>query len=251
MKRLTLIDFTGPIIALVVYVGLTMADRPWVALATRIFPNEGRYIYQNASTTTLVWQQFAMVALSSSMAVLIGVSLGLFVTHRAGADFYDVVSSLSNLSQTFPPIAVFTLTVPILGFGFEPTVLALTLYGILPVLRNTIAGIESVSPTQIESARGMGMRPYQVLLRVELPLAASVILAGVRISVVVGVATATIGAVAGAGGLGAPIISGLINDDPPVTLHGAILATYMALLFDAFIGRFEKAFAFSSPGARA
>jgi len=132
--------------------------------------------------------------------VLIGLALGVFVTRPAGADFFDVIADLANFGQTFPPIAVFVLAVPILGFGFSPTVLALTLYGVLPVLFNTIAGIRSLPANVLESAAGMGMRPWQVLWRVELPLAAPVILAGVRVSVVINVSTATLGAIAGAGG---------------------------------------------------
>jgi osmoprotectant transport system permease protein len=127
------------------------------------------------------------------------------------------------------------LAVPILGFGFQPTVLALTMYGVLPVLFNTIAGIRSLPTGVLESAAGMGMRPWQVLWRVELPLAAPVILAGVRVSVVVNVSTATLGAIAGAGGFGAPIVSGLANQDPAVTLQGAVLASLLALGLDGLV----------------
>lgn len=239
-RRHGLRAFAGPLVALAVYVAVAASAEAWVWLAGRIFPSETRLIYDQAAPLALVWQQLSMVLVSSVMSVAIGLSLAVFVTHRAGRDFHDVVAGLGNLAQTFPPIAVFTLAVPLLGFGFKPTVLALTLYGILPVLQNTIAGIESVSPAAVESARGMGMTPLQLLWRVELPLAAGVIMAGVRISVVVNVATATIGAVAGAGGLGAPIISGLIGDDPAVTLHGAMLAAGMALLADAFLGTVER-----------
>lgn len=231
--------FLGPVIALAVYLALAASSELWVAVATWLFPGERRYLYDQVPLV-LVGQQAAMVAVSSTISVIVGLALGIFVTRRAGRDFYDVIAGLGNLAQTFPPIAVFTLAVPLLGFGFEPTVLALTLYGILPVLQNTIAGIESVPPAAVESARGMGMSPLQVLWRVELPLAAGVIMAGVRISVVVNVATATIGAIAGAGGLGAPIISGLVGDDPAVTLHGALLAAGMALIADAFIGTIER-----------
>jgi osmoprotectant transport system permease protein len=163
------------------------------------------------------------------------------VTHKAGAEFRDVVVDLTNLGQTFPPVAVFTLAVPILGFGVLPTVVALTMYGVLPVLQNTVAGMQSVAPAVLESAHAMGMGSRQTLVRVELPLAAPVILAGVRVSVVINVATATIGAIAGAGGLGAPIISGLILADPAVTLQGAILTAALALILDGYLGAFERA----------
>ena len=97
-----------------------------------------------------------MVAISSVLSVLVGVSLGVFVTRPAGADFYDVVADLASFGQTFPPIAVFVLAVPILGFGFQPTVLALTLYGVLPVLFNTIAGHPLAAARRRRERRGHG-----------------------------------------------------------------------------------------------
>ena len=117
--------------------------------------------------------------------------------------------------------------------------LALTLYGVLPVLQNTIAGMQALPSAVIESAAGMGMGPSQSLRRIELPLASPVILAGIRVSVIINVATSTIGAVAGAGGLGAPIISGLVNSDPAVTLQGAVLTAALALILDAYLGALE------------
>lgn len=227
--------FVAPALLLGALLALCVADTG-IAPAMRIlFPGPGRVVYQQTTMLSLLGQHLGMVAISSLLSVTVGIALGVFVTRPAGADFFDVVSDLSNFGQTFPPIAVFVLAVPILGFGFQPTVLALTLYGVLPVLFNTIAGIRSLSPTVIESAEGMGMRPLQVLWRVEMPLAAPVILAGIRVSVVVNVSTATLGAIAGAGGFGAPIISGLVNQDPGVTLQGAILAALLALGLDALV----------------
>ncbi len=131
----------------------------------------------------MIGRTLELVAISSALSVVLGVSLGTFVTHRAGADFHDVVVDLTNLGQTFPPVAVFALAVPLLGFGVLPTVLALTLYGVLPVLQNTIAGMQALPSAVIESAAGMGMGPSQSLRRIELPLASPVILAGIRVSV--------------------------------------------------------------------
>jgi len=234
--------FLKPTMAATAY--LVLAAMPWVweAVLSALFPDETRVIYQQSTMLKLIAQHLAMVALASGIATVVGVSLGVFVTRPAGDDFYDVISDLANLGQTFPPIAVLTLSVPLLGLGFAPTVFALTLYGILPVLQNTIGGIEAVSPTIVESARAMGLKPRQVLWRAELPIAAPVIFAGVRVSVIVGVATATIGATIGAGGLGAPIISGLANSDPAVTLQGGLLAAGLALILDAYLGAAERVF---------
>ena len=242
MRRgLRLRELRGPTIAAVVYLVLATMPALWAYVLHALFPNERRVLYPDATMVEMIGQHLALVVVSSLLSVAIGVGLGIFVTRPAGRDFFDVVTDISNLGQTFPPVAVFTIAVPLLGFGFEPTVLALTLYGILPVLHNTIAGLQSLPVSVLESARATGMRPREVLRRVELPLASPVILAGIRISVVINVATATIGAVANAGGLGAPIINGLVNLDPAVTLQGALLAAGLALILDAFLGAFERA----------
>jgi len=242
MRRgLRLRELRGPTIAAVVYLVLATMPALWAFVLHALFPNERRVLYPDATMVEMIGQHLALVVVSSLFSVAIGVGLGIFVTRPAGRDFFDVVTDISNLGQTFPPVAVFTIAVPLLGFGFEPTVLALTLYGILPVLHNTIAGLQSLPDSVLESARATGMRPGEVLRRVELPLASPVILAGIRISVVINVATATIGAVANAGGLGAPIINGLVNLDPAVTLQGALLAAGLALILDAFLGAFERA----------
>jgi len=232
-----------PIIATAAYLVAAAATPAWRHVLGAIFPGESRLLYPDATPLALVWQHLELVLISSALSVLVGLALGIFVTRPSGADFYGVVADLTNLGQTFPPVAVFTLAVPLLGFGLRPTVLALALYGVLPVLRNTISGLEGIPPDVLESASGVGMRPWQRLLRVELPVAAPVIMAGVRVSVIVNVATATIGAIAGAGGFGAPIINGLVNLAPAITLEGAALAAGLALTLDALLGGTERAIA--------
>lgn len=234
--------FAAPSIALAVYLALAAYPPIWEAVFGRLFPGESRLLYQQTGMLELIWQHLSMVLVSSALASVFGIALGIFVTRPAGQDFFATVSDIANFAQTFPPIAVLTLAVPLLGFGFKPTVFALTIYGVLPVLRNTIAGITSVPASVTESAVGMGMTPNQVLLRAELPVAAPVIFAGVRVSVVVNVATAAIGAAIGAGGLGAPIISGLVNYDPAVTLQGGVLAAALALILDAYLEAAQRGF---------
>lgn len=230
--------FLPPTVALAIYVAAAFAPGLWEAVLHAVFPNEARLLFQTPMPR-LIWQTVAMVGVSSLLSVVVGLSLGVFVTRPAGADFFDVVTDLSNLGQTFPPIAVFTLAVPLLGFGFRPTVLALTVYGVLPVLQNTVAGIRAVPRAITESARGMGFTARQILRKVELPLASAVVIAGIRVSVVINVATSTVGAIAGAGGLGGPIISGLVNDDPAVSLQGAILTAGLALILDSYLGAWQ------------
>lgn len=251
MKRgLTWSDVLWPTVALVVYAAAASFPGVWATVLHAMFPGELRVLYEQSSMLELIVRTVELVALSSVLSVVIGVAIGVFVTRPAGADFLDVVVDLTNVGQTFPPLAVFTLAVPLLGFGFAPTVVALTLYGVLPVLQNTVAGLRSLPSSVIESASGMGLSGRQSLLRVELPLAAPVILAGVRVSVVINVATATIGAVAGAGGLGTAIISGLVLSDPAVTLEGAVLTAALALILDGYLGALERAAARSVGVAR-
>ncbi len=236
-------------LALGAYLAVAAATPLWTAALGAAFPGETRILYPDAAPLELVAQHLELVLISSAISIAVGLALGVFVTRPAGAGFYDVVNDLTNLGQTFPPVAVFTLAVPFLGFGLRPTVVALALYGILPVLRNTVAGLKGVPAEVLESATGMGMRSAERLLRVELPLAAPVIVAGIRVSVVVNVATATIGAIAGAGGFGAPIINGLVNLAPAVTLEGALLAAGLALVLDALLGGVEHTLASGRPSA--
>lgn len=205
-----------------------------------LFPNEKEVIYPRANLLILLKEHMLLVFVSSLVATVIGVGVGILVTRPAGRDYLNLVSDISSLAQTIPPVAVLALAVPFIGFGFKPTVLALFLYSILPIIRNSIAGLESVSPNLIEAARGMGMTRAQVLFKIELPLALRVIMAGVRTSVVINVGTATVGAVVGAGGLGTPIISGLVRENPAFVLEGAIAAALLAFIIDQYLARAEQ-----------
>ena len=142
-------------------------------------------------------------------------------------------------------MAVLALAVPMLGFGLVPTVFALFLYGLLPVVRNTIAGLRDVPWNLLDAAYGMGMSQMQALVRIEIPLAAQVILAGVRISVIINIGTAMIGAVIGAGGLGSPIIAGLVQDNLAFIIEGAAPAAILAVLADQILANIERGFAHS------
>ena len=128
----------------------------------------------------------------------------------------------------------------LVGFGFTPAVIALVLYSILPVLNNTITGLNSVSPDILDAARGMGMSPRHVLLNVELPIAAPVILGGIRTSVIINVGTATLGSIVGAGGLGAPIVSGLVRNNNSFVFQGAFATAVLALSLDRIFALLEK-----------
>lgn len=211
---------------------------------TMIFPGEKDHVYPRAPLTMLVGEHLLLVGISSLAAILIGTTLGIIVTRSWGRDFLTTVNDITALGQTVPPVAVLALAIPFLGFGARPTIVALILYSTLPILRNTISGLESAAPEVVEAARGMGMNKFKVLLLVELPLAVPVIMAGVRTSVVINVGTATLGASVGAGGLGVPIISGLVRENPSFVLQGAAASAFLALLLDRLLALLEENFSY-------
>lgn len=224
-----------------------VANTGWWETGLRyLFPGETTVIHPRASLLVLVWEHIQLVAISSSITVIIGIPLGIWVTRPSGRDFLPIVSDITSFGQTFPPVAVLALAVPVLGFGLMPTIVALFLYSLLPVVRNTIAGLRAVPTHLLDAAYGMGMGRLQVLFRVELPLSARVILAGVRISVIINIGTAMIGAVIGAGGLGSPIIAGLVRDNLAFIIEGALPAALLAILADQFLANIESSFAYIS-----
>ena len=227
---------------LVVFIILVFNTAFWENLLRGLFPNEKEVLYKRISLPVLVSEHLYLVFLSSTLAVTVGLFVGISVTRYAWSDFLEPVNDLSSLGQTIPPVAVLALAVPFLGFGVKPTIVALFLYSILPVIRNTIAGIQSVSPLVIEAAEGMGMSRRQILWKIEIPLAWRVIMAGVRMSVIINIGTATIGAVVGSGGLGTPIVSGLVRDNPALVLEGAALAALLALITDRVLALVQSSF---------
>ncbi len=237
LKRwLLLAVFTAAFIALIADMSL------WRQVLGYLFPQELNVIHPRASLLVLVGEHLELVIISSALTIILGLPLGIWVTRPGGRDFLPIVTDFTSFGQTFPPMAVLALAVPMLGFGLVPTVVALFLYGLLPVVRNTIAGLRAVSPDLMDAAYGMGMSRWQALWRVELPLAAPVILAGVRISVVINIGTAMIGATIGAGGLGSPVIAGLVQDNLAYIIEGAVPAAMLAILADQLLANVESRF---------
>ena len=205
-----------------------------------LFPEAGEWVFPRSSLISLAGMHLLISLTAAAAAALIGISLGIAATRPAGRAFLPLIRDASSLAQTIPPAAVLALAIPFLGFGFEPVLLALVLYSVLPVLNNTLTGLETLPEPVLEAARGMGMSRLQVLMRVELPLALPVIGAGIRTSVVINVGTATIGALAGAGGLGSPIVAGLIRDNPAWVFQGAMASALLALMLNALLKAAEK-----------
>ena len=221
---------------LVVFFCLILSSEFWITVMSWLFPSLDKVLYDMAPFSQLAMEHVALVLVSSGLATVLGLATGIAVTRPWGRDLLPAVNALASMGQTFPPVAVLAIAVPIVGFGFKPTIIALFLYGLLPVIRNTITGIDALSPDILEAAAGMGMTPLQILRSIELPLAMPVILAGIRISTVINIGTATLGATIGAGGLGKPIIAGLIGENPAFILQGAILVGLFAITVDAMLG---------------
>ena len=203
-------------------------------------PGKQQVIYGRESFLFLLQNHLMLVVVSAAVGTFVAVAGGIFVTRPFGRDFLPLVGQVASIGQTFPPVAVLALAVPVLGFGEAPILLALVLYGLLPILRNTLAGLEGINPAVREAALGMGMSPVQVLVRVELPLAGRVILAGIRTSVTINIATAAIGSTIGARTLGDPVIAGLVNGNTAYVLQGAILIGLLALTTDSLFEALER-----------
>ena len=187
-------------------------------------------IYDQGNLLSLALAQLGTVCCAAAASTLVAVSLGILVTRPAGAQFLPLSRTLVNIGQTFPPVAVLAVAVPLVGFGEKPTLIALFVYGLLPIFENTIAGLRSCPPAVLEAANGMGMSARQRLRWVELPLAMPLILEGVRLSLVINVGTATIGSTVAAKGLGEVIIAGLLSSNTAFILQGGLVTGLMAVL---------------------
>ena len=191
-------------------------------------------IYDQGNLLSLALAQLATVLCATAASTVAAVGLGILVTRPAGAQFLPLSRTLVNIGQTFPPVAVLAVAVPLVGFGEKPTLIALFAYGLLPIFENTIAGLRGCPPAVLEAASGMGMSPAQRLRRVELPLAMPLILEGIRLSLVINVGTATLGSTVAAKGLGEVIIAGLLSSNTAFILQGGLVTGLMAvLLYDA------------------
>ncbi|NJM28574.1 MAG: ABC transporter permease [Pseudanabaena sp. RU_4_16] len=189
------------------------------------------------------WEHLFLVGISSGMAILIGIPSGILITRQP--NLVKPVFGIVNAIQTIPSLALFGFLIPIPligGIGPRTAIIALFLYALLPIIRNTYVGITNIDPAIREAGTAMGMTNWQLLTQVEVPLALVAILAGVRVAVVISVGIAPIAAAIGAGGLGEFIFRGVAVVDNQQILAGAIPAALMALLFDLCLGWIERRF---------
>ena len=192
------------------------------------------------------WEHLQLTLISLFLANLIAIPVGIFLTRRR--NWAEPVIGVTAVFQTIPSLALLGFMIPLLGIGKVPAIVALTIYGLLPILRNTYTGITGVNPAAIEAGTGMGMTSLQILCMIELPMALAIIMAGVRTATVLIVGVATLAALIGGGGLGELIFRGIAMANSPLILAGALPAAALAVFFDYALKHLEYR---TQPGALA
>ena len=183
------------------------------------------------------WEHLQLTLISLFLANLIAIPVGIFLTRRR--NWAEPVIGVTAVFQTIPSLALLGFMIPLLGIGKVPAIVALTIYGLLPILRNTYTGITGVNPAAIEAGTGMGMTSLQILCMIELPMALAIIMAGVRTATVLIVGVATLAALIGGGGLGELIFRGIAMANSPLILAGALPAAALAVFFDFALKHLE------------
>jgi len=205
------------------------------------------YIINHWDTVfTRIVEHIEIIAVGNGIGVIVGVLISIAIAGEGREGLADVVLYFSEIMMTVPSLALFGLMIPLLSaiylpaIGFLPAVIALILYGLLPILQNTYTALKEVDRAMIEAGRGMGMTERQILFRVKLPLAVPVIMAGLRTAIVINIGIAAIAAFIGAGGLGTLIFRGIRNFRVDLIFTGAIFVSILAIAFDGLMGQVEK-----------
>lgn len=186
----------------------------------------------------LTLQHLRISGISILLAAIIGLTLGIFISNHPKTSPF--VIGVTNVVYTIPSIALLGFLIPLSGIGDVTAIIALTIYALLPIVRGTHTGLTNINPSIIETARGMGSTDFQILVRVQLPLAAPVIISSLKNMVVMTIALAGIASFIGAGGLGVAIYRGITTNNPAMTVAGSIIIAAMALILDFAIGGVEK-----------
>lgn len=210
----------------------------WIKNNLLFFLDTKSNIVQRTSLATLAYQHLNIVLLSTFLSIVIGLSLGIWVRLSRSIELRQLILQFSTIGETLPTAAIIALSVPLLGYGNIPLILALCIYGILPIVRNTIVGLDTISSDIQEAAQGIGLTRFEQLIRVDIPIALPAILTGIRIATVINVSAATIGATVGAGGFGVMIIAGIRTYDTLMVLQASVPVILMALWFDRIL-RYE------------
>ena len=198
----------------------------------------GIYIERRDWFLELLFQHVTLSLIAILLAGTLGLLIGIFISEHE--KIAPVILGIANVCYTIPSISLFGILIPICGIGDKTAIVALTIYGIMPMVRNTYAGIRNVSEDVIMAARGMGSTDFQIMTKIKLPLALGVIIAGVRNMVVMTISVTAIASFIGAGGLGVSIYRGITMYNTALTLGGSLLIAAMALISDLLLGKIEK-----------
>ena len=217
---------TGLLLAVALAMPLT------APLAHRLYPELAHPIYNRASFLALLFAHVNLVSVSTCLSGGVAIVVGIVVAQPAGAAFASLARTIATIGQTFPPVAVLALSVPLLGYGAAPTLAALAVYAALPVLEATLTGLASVPRDVRAAAEGLGFSGTRRLFLVDLPLAAPLIVTGLRNATIIAIGTATIGSSVGALSLGSPILEGLSASNPAFVIEGAIVVALLAIVVD-------------------
>ncbi|MGL4610967.1 MAG: ABC transporter permease [Trueperaceae bacterium] len=219
---------------------LVSQQNGWAFFLGQLFPKAEPLLFERATLLRLVLQHLQITVSSMALVIGLGIPLAVFCTRPRGLAFLPLAENSVAVGQTFPPVAVLFLALPIFGFGTTAPILALFFYGLLPTVRGTLLGLRAVAPELSEAALGAGMSDWQRLRQLEFPLALPAILAGVRSSFVLVLATTSLAPLVGTGGLGVPMVAGLTTNNLSLVLEGAIPVALLALLSDYSLRRLER-----------
>ncbi len=197
---------------------------------------------ERSSLPEVAFQHIFLVLISSTISIFAGISLAILAHYTKIKEFKEVLIDFANFGETIPTIAILAFSVPFLGYGIKPVLLALIIYGFLPVLRNTLDGFETIPKDIEEAAKGLGMTSIQVLAKVLLPLSLPAIFAGIRASIILNISVATVGALVGVNGFGTLIMNGIRANDSLMILKGALPVTALALAVDSLFIMIGKHF---------
>ena len=207
----------------------------WIKNTILFFLDSKTNIIQRTSLSTLAYQHLTIVLISTFLSIIIGLSLGIWVRLSRSQELRQLILQFSTIGETLPTAAIIALSVPLLGYGNIPLILALCIYGILPIVRNTIVGLDTIPNDIQEAAQGIGLTRLEQLIRVDIPIALPAIFTGIRIATVINVSAATIGATVGAGGFGVMIIAGIRTYDTLMVIQASVPVILMALWFDRIL----------------
>lgn len=231
--------YLPPILWLLLFL-LSVYRFEWIAKWLSFLGTSKGALRARAPLSFYVWQHVELVLISTFFSLILGITLGVLTRFKAFVEFKEPLLQAATFLQTLPSVAILALSVPLLGYGQTPVVIALVFYGLLPILRNIIQGLDAVPEEVRISAAGMGMTPWQRLVNVEWPLALPAVLAGIKTSVIINVSAATIGATMGAGGLGILIVNGIRTMDMMLIIKGALPVSLMAFLINSIFTLLEE-----------